>query len=584
MKANSIIPCYPKRSMRAPFSNRRGTAIGTTLMIAALAMVVAFVLAGTSFSHLNVNARMSNGQKAEMVADSVIAKALADVIDSGGLLGQPSEPGYSAWITVTIDEAQGRLTFDPATAGSLGYSVNRHEQSSAPGFQGRVVPQNCLHLVGLGVCNGVERRVESLVFLPPVPFALGSSGPIHSQGNLVVGSLSGPSQVLSANNNAALLPGSLRSNATTNNAISLGAQTLVTGNVQSAGGAVLDPASSVLGSVQTRVSPIALPLPDLTAMDPGTGAGVTLQAGTIPAPQLYGLNRADANLVVAGDLMMNDALLYVDGDLQIQGNVQGRGIIVSRGDVDIQDGAALDGQNQAVLLANGDVALRGTGAFGSAFQGLVYTEGDFSAQQISVVGALIGNKTTGSGPGASSGSQIFLDDARMVGISAYGSLQLPPPASGTGPRRFQARAGSIPIFTIDASYANGQINNSNAPYSIMPGANWQSANSNFQPILVNGFAAAQAEAVRIGQWYDANVLHLYSHWNPPPQPDHFEQIARAMLAPDPDINNPVNPPGSGWGGIQGGWTTTNPPPGTSFDISEFFSLEDRTRVVLRKEL
>jgi hypothetical protein len=561
------------------FRYQRGSAIGTTLVLATIALVVGLIMAATSFSHLNLATHQTSSAKALQAADSVIAVITNRILVSNGEFGKPAVPGYEDWHEVVLDETTvGRLTFSPATADSLPYSTNRFAEGGGSGYGDRVVPSNFVHLIGIGSCNGVERRVEVLLQIPDLPFALGSSGPIHSSGNLMVGSLADGADPQLSNNDDELLPAHVRSNSTDEDGVSLGDNTLVTGNVESSGGVVLDEGTSVLGLVQQMVDPSELPSPDLDALDPGTGEDVTQFSGSTSEFEMYGHNRSTGNLTVENDVTLYDALLYVEGDLHIQGAISGKGIIVAEGGVIIDDGAELDANNQAVLLAGGDVELHGTGPYSSAFQGLVYTEGDFSAEQISVVGALVGNSPEGEG------SQLNIEDSRLVGLEDYGNITLDPAITKTGPSKKWISVGTVTLISLEVrSYSNGEIDPATATYSLEPLESYPGPGT--FPMEVVGFEAFRTQVGVIASYYN-DTYPPYPPDDPPdpmptPPPPTFEERVLAELEPPP---NPFPDPGEdsdGWVNPGGG---PNPPPPTVFELSEFWSLEDRVRVAMRREI
>lgn len=387
--------------------NREGSGGGSlafVLVVTTLAFLTAFVMAGSSSAHLSFANHSSRGLRARLLAEATLTRAVAELQNNvdwgnGGESLQVSLPGSPA-------EAFGRLTF-LEEADQPHSTYNLSSDTSRPGFGGRLVPPHSVHLVAEGNCLGATRRLEAVVSLPPYPYAIASAGPIESDGELLVGSLSEPPSgaAITADD---LAPAHLASNHPEENSVRLGPKTVVVGDVRSAGGVVLGQGALIKGQTLAYGQPVALPEVPLERYDPELSpSGYQTLPTELADTTLQGSARADGDLTVYGELNLQQAKLYVNGHLTVRGPISGDGLIVARQGATIYTGARIAG-GQSVLLSGDDVQLRGGGPLGSFFYGMVYTEGGFDATDISVVGSFIAR-------GEDAG--VKLTNARVLGDS-----------------------------------------------------------------------------------------------------------------------------------------------------------------------
>jgi phage baseplate assembly protein gpV len=371
------------------------------LVVTTLAFLTAFVLAGSTSAHLSFANRSSRVLRARLLAEAAITRAVAELQSNpefGSLeetlqVSLPGNPGGS----------EGSLSFHPSQQAFSTYNLD--SDTSRPGFGSRIVPAHSVHLVGEGNCLGVRRRVEAIVTLPPYPYAIASSGPIESDGELLVGSLSGQEShgPITAET---LYPAHLASNDAVEDSIRLGPQTTIVGDVRSVGGLQLSQGVVVKGQTLAYGQAVALPEIPLESYDPELSqSGYQELPSELTNATIAGTARADGDVTVYGDLTLEQGKLYVEGHLTVRGPIAGQGLIVARDGATIYTGARISG-GQAVLLSGGDVLLKGGGPLGSFFQGMVYCEGGFEASDITVVGSFI---SKGEGAG------VKLRNARVLG-------------------------------------------------------------------------------------------------------------------------------------------------------------------------
>ncbi|MBI3924747.1 MAG: hypothetical protein HY319_04340 [Armatimonadetes bacterium] len=387
---------------------RSGSSLMATLLLVTVLSMFALTLAAAGTSHLSLFNRLGNLQRAEALASSAVARAMERLVRTEGKYGSPGDPTRQEWIQVYAegypDGSVGLLTFDPDQASRIAvpHSTNNYgNEGVTSGWSGTPVPPDGIHLVGTGRCNGVTRSVEAVLHIPAYPYALASTGKVRSGGGLLVGSLhadelpDGQSGVPLETDPEDLRPGHLASNSTEETAVELSENTIITGNLVSAGGIRLQEGAVVQGEVAPFDRPAPIPDIDISRFDTAGKAGVQEIRGTREEPMLdptvSGFLRSGQDLHVAGDLNLEGAQLFVKGDIHVKGGITGTGMIACTGRLTAEGAANLDASNRAVILTGGGLTLEGKGAGSSSLQGVVYTEGDLVANQVSIVGAFVSN-------------------------------------------------------------------------------------------------------------------------------------------------------------------------------------------------
>lgn len=402
--------------------------MGGTLLVVALLATLAFALAGVSISHLSLLARSTGNTRAQNLARSVVAEGIARLLEdkSYGAARLPSEH-----LTIQTDHGTAHLAFDEATAEGWGIpaSTNNIEGSgSVEGPAGRVVPAAAVHLVGVARADGHTRTVEAFLHVPPFSYAIASSGPVRSQGGVLVGALKAGQTLDSQPTIDDLLPADLVSNAADDDAVYLGADTMVSGDVQAAGGVVVSQASStaILGEVRQQAGITPVPDIDPLEFDPqARNQDFEAVQGVLPQV-ISGSVRSDRSVTLDGGLELDGALLFVDGDLTITGGLKGTGVIVVTGRTTVSGEVNVQSGQKVALISRGQIALTGQGQFGSRFRGLVYTEEGIRADRVTVEGTMIvaGEPTA---PGVS------LKDARVLHDPEVAVVPLPTPTAAAPP-------------------------------------------------------------------------------------------------------------------------------------------------------
>ena len=372
----------------------------TVMTWGGLVAALGFALAGLSVQHLSAMSLHSNRQEAQNLARSAVSKAIERLLSQPSF-GKAPPAGQMLKIELTGSRpgALGLLTFHPGEARDNGidYSVNNLEGTQPViGALQRPVAAAQAQLIGEGRCGGVVRKVVAVLAVPPFPYAIASAGPVSAQGGLTLGSLEAvPSGDISAD--TPLLPADLLSNFAGSNAIFLGANTHVSGDVKAPGGIDLDPAAPVgsirvEGLIESGAAPESLPKIPLSDYDPQqSGKDFTPLGNGLYTDPLHvsGVMRRQGNLEAENGLALTGGLLFVDGDLTVHKGLTGQGVVACTGKVTLEGQNRLVSGNGVALLTGKDLTISGRASDESYFQGLVYTEGTFQANRVSIVGTLI---------------------------------------------------------------------------------------------------------------------------------------------------------------------------------------------------
>ena len=412
----------------------RGISLGGTLLAVAILAALAATLASLCVTHLRTSRRAESTLHASNLARSAVAAGIAKVLEQQefGVAQLPEE-------TVTLETPHGKafLTFNPALADdeNMMYSTNNAANStSASGGQGRVVPANCIHLVARGYSGEVVRQVETVITVPTFPWALAANGDVIIRDGAVVGSL--PEGVWPPTA-ADLQPADLVSNSTSNTAIVLGSGSRILGDVETPGKVVLsDSTVTVEGQIREAAQPNSLPQMDVRDFDPqaqglafdditglsslGQTSVSNSSGGTSSGTALTGAARHEGALQLNQDIELAGAMLYINGDLTVNGNIEGTGVLVVNGDLTVTSGVTLDGATKVAIVSSGKVSLKGVGPASSSIRGLFYAEGGLMAEEITVVGALIA-----AGPDAG----VELVNSRALSQSMVTTSSGPTPSS-----------------------------------------------------------------------------------------------------------------------------------------------------------
>lgn len=388
------------RSLKLGF---KGMTIGTVLLLVTVGSLAVFTMVAMAFFHLRFSSAVVNNRSARNIAESALSTALVKVWEDNKY-GNARNPDEFIHLTSTTDEAaEGFLSFSEAKATELGvpFSTNNFEGGAAvEGGNGRSVPANAVHLVALGTCRGARYRAEVLYYVPPYPNAMASSGPVVSTGGLLVAGIPSVEEAAELAKPTGidpdkLEPGHIISNSNSSQAIFLGPDTQIRGDVVAVGGITVNPSAEVLGEVRPNASKQMVPDFDIDSIFTRLSALKTrdkIKDPTLPGDTVIDyFSEASAPLVVQGDLVLDSGVLYCRDNLLVRGKVRGNGAILSLKDVKIESGADLTADDQVALVAKGSLELQGTDKNTQFFNGLVYSEKEILADNITIIGSAVVN-------------------------------------------------------------------------------------------------------------------------------------------------------------------------------------------------
>lgn len=399
-----------------PVVRPRGLSLQAVLMFTAILTVLVALMTSLFTMTLNFTQTFYNGESALNEAEAGIAAVRAR-------LAADAEYG-----TARTEEIRGRVTSDAqegdawhvVTFRSLAgfpVSTNNRSAAGAAGSLSRTVPADSVHVVSTGYCRGQYRTVEALFRHPPFPIALASSGKVFSKTPLVIQGTTSLGAYEAGDDDR---PGHLVCNSTEGVTIERGPagpgiQTYISGFVRSLGPVEIEKPAEVRGGVHPLSDRMDLPRMNLESFRNQNASGVVnVTDGSLSDQVMDVMYYCGHDLVIEGSAEMENAFLFVDGNLKVTGSVRGTGAIVATGNVTVQNGTTLNGTNRVALLAGGDVDLRGNANF---FQGIVYSKGNLNAKSITVLGnVILESEDPGKG-------RATLDDVRLVSNSESARLK-----------------------------------------------------------------------------------------------------------------------------------------------------------------
>lgn len=387
------------------FTRRRaGVSLMSTLLLVTVVMLVAATMAGVFTMNMNITQRISNGTVALNEAEAGVAEVLYQITREENLGDENAQKApVVTWglndetVRATItpgmseEEAFHVVTFD--TSSSFPHSTNNTNLDRNTGSMGRAVPDGKIHIVSTGYCKGQYRTVECLVERPPFPFGLATSGPILSNDPIKV---KGTSSLDSLKAGEEDRPGHIVCNSA--QGVKIGAappgsdlKTEVSGFVKSAGPVDIAQPAIVRGGVRTFADKSTFADIKLEDFDISGEAGVVkVLDSRFDAPQELDVmyEYSGGHLQYMSRVNLNQAMVYVNGDLTVHGPLTGQGLIVVTGNANFKSGTSLSGSNKMAILAGGDISIEGNNNY---FTGLVYTEGNLKASNVIIVGNTIVN-------------------------------------------------------------------------------------------------------------------------------------------------------------------------------------------------
>lgn len=426
----------------------RGFGVGSALVLGLLVMTLGLTLAASSSTHLHMLSVAESQSVCEDAAQSVVAMACERVT---------REPEFAGSL-----EFQGaRLSFDAVQAERWGIpvSINNYGKSgslvTASGLQ---IPRDSFYLVANCRARGQSRTAQAIYNIPPFPYAIAADGAIDCLGGLLVGSVtSGRESEL----DQVLQPSHLASNSDAPQAIKLGPQSLVKGDVQACGQIELDAQAVVEGQLKPGHSRLSLPHYPLRDFDPEAKGftSQTLPANFAGSMNLTGANRGSGNCRIQGDLKLDGGMLYVDGDLTIDGNLSGQGAVVVTGAMHVGHQTRFGAQDGMAILTGGLLEIQGQDRNASQIRGMIYSEGGLKARQVSLWGGLVAEKGEVKLDNCAVVESQALQDIKVNVSQATGesaaTFYLSPDGSSVNTYEMSQTLPAPPYMTVQVSYRNG---------------------------------------------------------------------------------------------------------------------------------
>lgn len=373
----------------------RGFGLATVLLVGLFLAVLLTVLVGANLSTLSVVRHSEGTVIARGAAESALARAIYE-IKSNPAFGKNGES--ITFRPQPADRELADIQFDPASAEEAGVpaSINNLDNAeSVPDGMGGVVPARTVRLFSVGRYGDDHRTVMLDLHIPPYPYAVATEGTFESLGDL---SLTGLSP-----DTGEKVPGDIATNGTGSTSLKLGPRTEISGDAISEGGIdVSSDSVTIDGEVKPYSKHSDIPRIQLTDFDPRkmTAGGDTtnLTSSFYRDPNLQGKVLRDGDLMMSGQIKLDGALLYVEGNVELSGTIFGRGAIVATGSISISGTQSLTTDNELAILCGQDLSILGNGVDSSKIEGLIYSEGNVEVRNSTIQGTLISQSNGGTTP------------------------------------------------------------------------------------------------------------------------------------------------------------------------------------------
>lgn len=372
--------------------------------------ILGLTLSGASLSFLYQSSRGVTQVQARAAAEACMAELAERIVTDGefGIAGTPEET-----IRISFPDCEAYLTFNEGEAASLGVPCstnNRYWMEPETGKNGEIVPPFSVQAYCLGRSGDTEVVFELVLRAPEFPYVIASSGPVQSEGALVVGAAESPETA----DSESLLATALASNGD----VDIRGRAQFFGDLTAAGEIRLADSVELRGEARPNSASVALEnlsIPDLRPEE-----SIPLESGF--APRLSGsVHHNGPSLTISGGLTLDDAVLYVNGDTRILGGVKGKGAIVVNGSLTLEGSSSLVAEDQIALVVQDDLSIIGEDQDSSFFQGLVYTEGDFYTEDVTLLGAFVANRRASP---TEPGSRIQMRNTTLVYVEEYARFDL----------------------------------------------------------------------------------------------------------------------------------------------------------------
>ncbi|MHC9541186.1 MAG: hypothetical protein AB9903_16915 [Vulcanimicrobiota bacterium] len=393
-----------------------GFALASVLMIVGIVLVISLSAASISIFQLNVAQNISNATLARMAAQSELNHVLFNVIKDSAY-GTHSE--REVWNDPN-SRALAVVNFSISTSGDEPLSINNLNGSDQkPGWNGRTVPANSIHMVAKGTAGNVTKYLEMIVKKAEFNYALIASGEIDSENYPIHITGVSCSGVYQPGQTTGDRPGNIHSN-NTGTAIKAPSGTYITGTATAMGSIQIAQPSAVKGGIRSNLDKeVEIPSMSTASFDPKNQNGVVLiDSGSYNGLILNSLHRCDGAISVSGDIAMDNAVLFTEGDITVNGKVTGHGALITKGCITVLKSSNFSSTNKLAIVADGDVTVKGEKREESYFQGLIYTHGNFTGEKFTVLGNVIAQSAN------TFKGKIILRDVCAVYNEEYSKIQV----------------------------------------------------------------------------------------------------------------------------------------------------------------
>ncbi len=381
---------------------------------------MAFAVAERNIIRVRLSRQNIDATSAESLAESGLAIAIAS-FQEDHQFGKKGEK-FKYEIPLTRDpKAYCKVEFSESP--EPGKSFNNHQGDAVAVCGDHRCPKNGLFLTSIGVCNGVTRRMFSVLAAAPYDYAIGATGPIRSRGGMVLGSVPKGFDITKGVDvdkleEAALL--TVASDDGDGAAVDLNGDCTLVGDLKSVGSIKLGSGvkhtkGQALANSQAEDVP-DIPLssydfaPDLKPLV--IGENIQEDAKSYSGLVSWKPNGTE-KLEFRNGLELNGATLRLKGDVTIHGGIKGQGALIVDGKLTITGTNDLKADNQVALLAGGDIEVLGVSKESSQFQGLLYSKGPKGVhiENATVLGTVL---AAGKDPQTGKGSSIEIEKATLA--------------------------------------------------------------------------------------------------------------------------------------------------------------------------
>jgi len=385
----------------------RGTILGNVLLLLTIALTLVLTSASVGIFNLRFTNALDNKDHARNLAEAAIYQTIG-LINANAAYGKAGETPPAVTIAGLSQNHRGVLTFNPSQASSFQCrrSTNNLDSNADVAGDGQPVPEDGVHLVGLGTCGDARCQLEMVYFRPPFAKAVSASGNCTLDAVQLSGMQPGAA-FDPATYESMLSDTSLFTNDDADNAMVLTGTCDIKGSVGAVGRVSLGPNVVVRGEVRPGQAEEAIPKLDVGALVDSIAALPNLVAPTSPLNSFSFLSGGGT----FAELRLDGGVLAVRGDLTVNGPISGYGAVIVDGNVEIHGGSSL-GSDFASLAASGDIELEATGASSNFFQGLVYSRGNLTARRITVIGTIVANSEDPDK------GMVSLQDMRFISTSS----------------------------------------------------------------------------------------------------------------------------------------------------------------------